>query len=264
MSSSYFSSTQVAESIPFDNESNGLSSTNVQAAIDEVLTTINLNEQVDSNSTGSTAVLTTSERIVTLTNVGLTGILGVTPPTIKNHILVINKTGNNILVSTSLTTPSGLIGAISADASFPNNGVLELIYSTSVERWVIVGMVGDFVDTTTLQFVGGPKTFTANTAFTGEVDFNGPTKPLFWNGLRLFDFLSTFTGVTFSQSATQSIDIDYILPPDNGAVGYVMTNNGSGTLTWEAPSTGGSSGNIDGGTPTSLYGGSTPIDGGTP
>ncbi len=44
----------------------------------------------------------------------------------------------------------------------------------------------------------------------------------------------------------------------------VLTNNGIGGLSWGAGGGGGGGSNLDGGTPSSTYGGTTPIDGGTP
>lgn len=53
--------------------------------------------------------------------------------------------------------------------------------------------------------------------------------------------------------------------PKGGASGYVLAKTGAADFAvgWSAPS-GGSAGQIDGGTPSSTYGGTTAINGGAP
>jgi len=54
--------------------------------------------------------------------------------------------------------------------------------------------------------------------------------------------------------------------PVGGSTGQVLTKNTSTNYdtSWQTPAAGGGSGNLDGGSPSSVYGGTSPIDGGTP
>jgi len=63
--------------------------------------------------------------------------------------------------------------------------------------------------------------------------------------------------------------ITWTLPNADGSLNQVLGTNGSGRLIWITQTSGGGGGsggspNLDGGIPSSNYGGITPIDGGTP
>ena len=72
--------------------------------------------------------------------------------------------------------------------------------------------------------------------------------------------------VAFKSPATVASNVTWTLPSVDGTSSQVLSTNGAGTLSWITQSGGGGGGspNLDGGTPTSNYGGITAIDGGTP
>ena len=86
--------------------------------------------------------------------------------------------------------------------------------------------------------IGGSKTFTNTVDFQSIVDFTVQV-PNFYVGLRFYDVLTTFSQFQINQSPVQSLDINWILPPNNGTSGNVLSNDGTGVLAWIAPSSGG-------------------------
>jgi hypothetical protein len=73
--------------------------------------------------------------------------------------------------------------------------------------------------------------------------------------------LNIANGGTGQTTATAAINA--LLPSQAANSGKFLTTNGT-TVSWVTVSGGGGSPNLDGGTPTSNYGGITAIDGGSP
>jgi hypothetical protein len=70
-------------------------------------------------------------------------------------------------------------------------------------------------------------------------------------------------------SSISASNITWTLPGADGYSNQVLATNGAGSLTWVTQTSGGGGGsggspNLDGGIPSSNYGGITAIDGGTP
>jgi hypothetical protein len=70
--------------------------------------------------------------------------------------------------------------------------------------------------------------------------------------------------VAFRSPATVTANRVFTLPAIYGTNGQFLSTDGTGILSWATASGGGGSPNLDGGTPSSNYGGITAIDGGTP
>jgi len=113
-----------------------------------------------------------------------------------------------------------------------------------------------------------------------QIQFNssntfGGSNNLTWDGsnvqlgsqgqIRLADSDSS-NYVALRSPAVVSANRTFTLPSIYGTNGQFLSTDGTGTLSWATASGGGGGGspNLDGGTPTSNYGGITAIDGGTP
>jgi len=106
-----------------------------------------------------------------------------------------------------------------------------------------------------------------------QVQFNssgafGGSANLTWDGANvqigssgLFKLSNGVTNyVAFKAPTSISANVTWTLPSIDGTSGQVLSTNGTGTLSWDAPG----SVNLDGGLPSSTYGGTTAINGGTP
>ena len=73
------------------------------------------------------------------------------------------------------------------------------------------------------------------------------------------------TYLAFKAPTTVASNVTWTLPSTDGTSGQVLQTSGTGTLSWVSQSGGGGgSPNLDGGIPSSNYGGITAINGGTP
>jgi hypothetical protein len=115
---------------------------------------------------------------------------------------------------------------------------------------------------------GTPGGASTNIQFNSSSTFGGSNN-LTWDGtnvqigatgaLRFADTDSS-NYVAFKSPGTVATNVTWTLPNADGTSGKVLSTNGSGLLSWDAPG----SVNLDGGTPSSNYGGTTAINGGTP
>lgn len=211
---------------------------------------------VGTNITGTAAGLTAGN---VTTNANLTGPI----TSVGNATSVASQTGTGstfvmntspTLITPALGTPTALVGTnITGTASGLTAGsvttnanltgdVTSVGNATSYNSIVPINKGGtgsatqNFVDLSSSQSsIAGNKTFTNQVNFDGIVEFTQQI-PNFYAGIRLFDAANTFTSVQINQSLSQAADIAWTLPPDNGASpNYVLTNNGSGVLTWNSP-----------------------------
>ena len=110
--------------------------------------------------------------------------------------------------------------------------------------------------------------FNNSGVFGGQSNFttDGTNVQLGAQGVFKFADSDSSNFVGFRAPATVASNVTWTLPSSDGTAYQVLSTNGSGTLLWTTPSGGGGGGspNLDGGTPTSNYGGITAIDGGTP
>jgi len=118
---------------------------------------------------------------------------------------------------------------------------------------------------------GGSNTqiqFNSSGSFGGSANFtwDGTNVQLGTQGALRFADADSSNYVAFKAPATVSSNVTWTLPSIDGSAAQVLSTNGAGTLSWVTQSGGGGGGspNLDGGTPTSNYGGITAIDGGTP
>ena len=119
--------------------------------------------------------------------------------------------------------------------------------SGSAATWTFDASAGT---DTTIAFGNNTQTFTTGTAtFTGDLSISGGDITLGANGasgtLSLYNELGATDRTTlFQNSASQSQDVTYTLPPDDGTSNYVLTTNGSGVLTWQSAGGIGAGGDI--------------------
>jgi len=117
---------------------------------------------------------------------------------------------------------------------------------------------------------GGSNTqvqFNNSGSFGGSANFvwDGTNVQLGAQGALRFADADSSNYVAFKAPATVASNVTWTLPGVDGTSSQVLSTNGSGTLSWVTQSGGGGgSPNLDGGTPTSNYGGITAIDGGSP
>ena len=111
--------------------------------------------------------------------------------------------------------------------------------------------------------------FNNSGVFGGQSNFttDGTNVQLGTQGIFKFADADSSNFVGFKAPATVASNVTWTLPSSDGTAYQVLSTNGSGVLLWTTPSGGGGGGgspNLDGGTPSSNYGGITAIDGGTP
>jgi len=110
--------------------------------------------------------------------------------------------------------------------------------------------------------------FNSSGSFGGSANFtwDGTNVQLGTQGALRFADADSSNYVAFKAASTIGSNVTWTLPNADATVnGYVLSSNAAGTLSWVANgSGGGGSPNLDGGTPTSNYGGITAIDGGSP
>jgi len=116
---------------------------------------------------------------------------------------------------------------------------------------------------------GGSNTqiqFNNSGSFGGSANFtwDGTNVQLGTQGALRFADADSSNYVAFKAPATIGTNVTWTLPSIDGSSAQVLSTNGSGTLSWATQTGGGGSPNLDGGTPSSNYGGITAIDGGTP
>lgn len=185
-----------------------------------------LEEQVDTTSTGVLATIPQiTAPIIRLTNNSLVSFNKITAPGPVNEVTVFNNTSNQVTVVFQASGVDGILMGDKSNAILPANGAFTAIYSNS--KWVVSGIIGSYATLTTNNQI-----FTGlQQEFTNKVWFN--------DGIKFVDQLSTFTSVDFNQSPAQSMDTPYILPPDLGSNGQVLTTDGLGVLTWTNKGSGG-------------------------
>jgi hypothetical protein len=118
---------------------------------------------------------------------------------------------------------------------------------------------------------GSPNTIQYNNGgvFGGQTNYttDGTNVQLGAQGVFKFADLDSSNFVGFKAAATIPSNVTWTLPTTDGTAYQVLATNGSGTLVWVTQSGGGGGGgspNLDGGIPSSNYGGITAINGGTP
>jgi hypothetical protein len=116
---------------------------------------------------------------------------------------------------------------------------------------------------------GGSNTqiqFNSSGSFGGSANFiwDGTNVQLGAQGSLRFADADSSNYVAFKSPATVASNVTWTLPSIDGSSAQVLSTNGSGTLSWVTQTGGGGSPNLDGGVPSSNYGGITAIDGGTP
>jgi hypothetical protein len=118
---------------------------------------------------------------------------------------------------------------------------------------------------------GNPNTIQYNNGgvFGGQTNYttDGTNVQLGAQGVFKFADLDSSNFVGFRAAATIPNNVTWTLPTTDGGPYQVLATNGSGTLVWVTQSGGGGGGgspNLDGGIPSSNYGGITAINGGTP
>jgi len=116
---------------------------------------------------------------------------------------------------------------------------------------------------------GGSNTqiqFNSSGSFGGSANFiwDGTNVQLGAQGALRFADADSSNYVAFKSPTTVGTNVTWTLPGADGTSSQVLSTNGSGTLSWVTQSGGGGSPNLDGGIPSSNYGGITAIDGGTP
>ena len=116
---------------------------------------------------------------------------------------------------------------------------------------------------------GGSNTqiqFNNSGSFGGSANFiwDGTNVQLGAQGALRFADADSSNYVAFKSPATVASNVTWTLPSIDGSSAQVLSTNGSGTLSWVTQTGGGGSPNLDGGIPSSNYGGITAIDGGSP
>jgi hypothetical protein len=117
---------------------------------------------------------------------------------------------------------------------------------------------------------GNPTTIQYNNSgvFGGQTNYttDGTNVQLGAQGVFKFADLDSSNFVGFRAAAVVPNNVTWTLPTTDGTAYQVLATNGSGTLVWVTQSGGGGGGspNLDGGIPSSNYGGITAINGGTP
>jgi hypothetical protein len=183
------------------------------------------------------------------------------------------------------TTVTGLLKgdgtAISAAASgtdyAPATSGTSILYGNGSGGFsnVTVGSGLSFI-TGTLSATGGGGTpggsntqiqFNNSGSFGGSANFiwDGTNVQLGAQGALRFADADSSNYVAFKSPTTVGTNVTWTLPGADGTSAQVLSTNGSGTLSWVTQSGGGGgSPNLDGGIPSSNYGGITAIDGGSP
>jgi hypothetical protein len=206
-------------------------------------------------------------------------------------------TGSGTVTSVSVVAANGLAGTVANASTAP-----AITLSTSITGLlkgngtaISAATAGtDYQSPISLTTTGtsGAATFVGNTLnipqYTGsgtpggsntQIQFNnsgafGGSSNFIWDGTNVqlgaqgaFRFADADSSnyVAFKSPATVASNVTWTLPSADGTSAQVLSTNGAGTLAWVTQSGGGSgSPNLDGGTPTSNYGGITAIDGGIP
>lgn len=160
-----------------------------------------------------------------------------------SYVLASIETGNNnVAVGHNagglLTTGSGniLIG-YEAGVGLVNESDRLFIDNSGTSYPLIYG---DF-SSDALTF-NGSTTTTGTSAFEDVVSIGGTTTAA--GEIRLLEDLDDGSHYTAFKAQAQAANVTYILPAADGTNGYVLTTNGSGTLSWAAASGGAT--NIDG------------------
>jgi hypothetical protein len=197
-----------------------------------------------------------------------------------------NTTGTASNVTGTVAIANGGTGQITASAAF---NALSPITTTGD---IIIGngtnsatRLGIGASTYVLTSNGTTATWAAPTGGSGtpggsntQIQFNssgtfGGSANFTWDGTNLqvgsqgavrFADADSSNYVAFKSPATVASNVTWTLPGADGTSSQVLSTNGSGTLSWVTQSGGGGSPNLDGGIPSSNYGGITAIDGGTP
>lgn len=96
--------------------------------------------ETDATATGSNATLTSPQKLVRLlTNASLVSISLITPVTESQTLVLVNQTGNSILINDLNTTAGHIRTGTGANITFRNNMALVLVYDKVNSRWVVVG-----------------------------------------------------------------------------------------------------------------------------
>jgi hypothetical protein len=160
------------------------------------------------------------------------------PATSGTSILYGNGSGgfSNVTIGSGLSFTTGTLSATGGGGGTPGGSNTQVQFNNS----------GSF---------GGSANFT----------WDGTNVQLGTQGALRFADADSSNYVAFKSPATVATNVTWTLPNADGSYAQVLSTNGSGTLSWVTQSGGGGgSPNLDGGIPSSNYGGITAIDGGTP
>lgn len=112
-----------------------------------------------------------------------------------------------------------------------NNFLLLFMLFFSTKTFCMLSLDNsNFVTKDLSESISGHKTFTGLTFFNNTSEFNNT--PTFGWGINFMDFAVTFLQLRMNQSASQGADMVWVLPPDNGGANAVLSNNGTGTLSF--------------------------------
>jgi len=182
--------------------------------------------------------LDTGTNFITTTNSGTTSFRGS-----NNNITTMTVKGDGkVSINKAINTAVSL--SVNAPASNTTNYGLEICNASSNTRFIVDG-VGN------TSFYGSDNSLSARVTSDGKVGI-GTTVPgsykLYVNGntwvqgsLETSGQLKAGTSLAIGSSGSGG----YTLPATDGTNGYVLKTNGSGTVTWQADSSGGGGGSGD-------------------
>jgi hypothetical protein len=206
------------------------------------------------------------------------GSTGLTPSTAASGTVTVAGTLNVANGGTGATTLTGVLkgnGTSAFTAATAGTDYQAPITLTTTGSSGAATFIGNTLNIP--QYSGGGGTpggsntqiqFNSSGSFGGSANFiwDGTNVQLGTQGALRFADADSSNYVAFKAPATVSSNVTWTLPSIDGSAAQVLSTNGAGTLSWVTQSGGGGGGspNLDGGTPTSNYGGITAIDGGSP
>ena len=121
---------------------------------------------VNSTTTGSNAGINSGNfSNVVLTNSGLISIQGIVQKTNGSLLILTNNTGNDVEI---LNNASNILTGTDGDITFRNKTSLFLTYSTSVNRWIVIGGTGGA--TSSVKLIAGEALSANDLVYQSKVD----------------------------------------------------------------------------------------------